>query len=220
MADSVHPDRAAIESAQLEQLRSLVAELIPANKFYTQKLQAAGVGFDVASLADFSARFPFTTKSELVADQQAHLPYGTNLTYPLNRYTRCHQTSGTTGTPLRWLDTPESWNAMTKDWVQVFRAAGVEQNDRILFAFSFGPFLGFWLAFEAGQRIGALCFAGGGMSSTVRLKLLLDYAPHLGKRHVPDPYYGGAAGFEEVLDLVEAACDGLVASLRKPAARR
>lgn len=47
-----------------------------------------------------------------------------------------------------------------------------------------------------------------------RLKLLLDYAPHMGKRHVPDPYYGGEAGFEEVLDLVEAACDGLVASLR------
>lgn len=47
-----------------------------------------------------------------------------------------------------------------------------------------------------------------------RLKLLLDYAPHLGRRHVPDPYYGGAAGFEDVLDLVEAACDGLIATLR------
>jgi len=48
-----------------------------------------------------------------------------------------------------------------------------------------------------------------------RLKLLLDYAPHTGRRHVPDPYYGGAAGFEEVLDLVEAACDGLMADLRR-----
>lgn len=47
-----------------------------------------------------------------------------------------------------------------------------------------------------------------------RLKLLLDYAPHTGKRHVPDPYYGGAAGFEEVLDLVESACDGLLGTLR------
>jgi protein-tyrosine phosphatase len=48
-----------------------------------------------------------------------------------------------------------------------------------------------------------------------RLQLLMDYAPHTGKAHVPDPYYGGAAGFDEVLDLVEAACDGLVASLRE-----
>lgn len=48
-----------------------------------------------------------------------------------------------------------------------------------------------------------------------RLKLLLDYAPDAGKRHVPDPYYGGEAGFEAVLDLVEAACDGLINGLRK-----
>lgn len=48
-----------------------------------------------------------------------------------------------------------------------------------------------------------------------RLKLLLDYAPHLGRRHVPDPYYGGDAGFEDVLDLVEAACDGLIGELRR-----
>ena len=48
-----------------------------------------------------------------------------------------------------------------------------------------------------------------------RLKLLMSYAPDAGNPHVPDPYYGGEAGFEEVLDLVEAACDGLVASLRR-----
>ena len=48
-----------------------------------------------------------------------------------------------------------------------------------------------------------------------RLKLLLDFAPQAGKRQVPDPYYGGAAGFEEVLDLVEAACDALVETLKR-----
>lgn len=48
-----------------------------------------------------------------------------------------------------------------------------------------------------------------------RLKLLLDYAPQLGRREVPDPYYGGDAGFEDVLDLVEAACDGLIGALRR-----
>ena len=174
MADSVHPDRAAIASAQLEQLRSLVAELIPANKFYTQKLQAAGVGFDIASLTDFSARFPFTTKAELVADQQTNPPYGTNLTFPPNRYTRFHQTSGTSGAPLRWLDTPESWDAMIESWSEVFAAAGVKAGDRVMFAFSFGPFLGFWLAFESAERLGCLCLPGGGLSSAARLRLMRD----------------------------------------------
>ena len=46
-----------------------------------------------------------------------------------------------------------------------------------------------------------------------KLKLLLSYAPAVGHAAVPDPYYGGAAGFDHVLDLVEAACDGLVDSL-------
>ncbi len=49
---------------------------------------------------------------------------------------------------------------------------------------------------------------------TAKLKLFLEYAPDLGRREVPDPYYGGAAGFEEVLDLSEAAARGLLAELR------
>ena len=46
-----------------------------------------------------------------------------------------------------------------------------------------------------------------------RLRLFLEYAPALGRRDVPDPYYGGAAGFEEVLDLVEEGARGLLAAL-------
>ena len=172
MNHSAHPNRAAIEAGQLESLRTLIAELFPSNKFYTQKLQAAGITFDIASLADFSARFPFTTKAEVVADQLAQPPYGANLTYPLDRYTRFHQTSGTTGTPMRWLDTAESWEAMIECWAEIFRAAGVGAGDRVMFAFSFGPFLGFWLAFESAQRLGCLCLPGGGLSSAARLRMM------------------------------------------------
>jgi phenylacetate-CoA ligase len=174
MADGDHPDCAAIAADQLEQLRSLLAELFPANKFYTRKLQDAGITFDVASLADFSARFPFTTKPELVADQSANPPFGTNLTHPLARYTRFHQTSGTSGVPLRWLDTPESWDEMIESWMKIFQAAGVASSDRVMFAFSFGPFIGFWLAFEAAERLGCLCFPGGGLSSAARLRIIID----------------------------------------------
>jgi phenylacetate-CoA ligase len=174
MSDRSHPSRAEIEGSQLEQLRSLVAELFPANPFYSRKLGAAGITFDIGSLADFSSRFPFTTKHEVVEDQRVHPPFGTNLTYPLERYTRFHQTSGTTGTPLRWLDTPESWEWMLESWGEVYRAAGVTASDRIFFAFSFGPFVGFWMAFEAGSRLGALCLPGGGMGSAARLCAIID----------------------------------------------
>jgi phenylacetate-CoA ligase len=174
MAAGAYPSRATIVATQLEQLRSLVAELFPANRFYTRKLEEAGITFDVASLTDFARRFPFTTKHELAEDQRAHPAYGTNLTYPLGRYSRMHQTSGTRGTPLRWLDTPESWEAMLGCWREVFHAAEVGAADRILFAFSFGPFIGFWLAFEAAARVGALCLPAGGLGSEARLRMLLD----------------------------------------------
>jgi phenylacetate-CoA ligase len=159
---------------QLTQLRSLLAALVPANPFYAHKLAGSGLDGSVASLAEFSARCPFTTKAELVADQQAQPPYGTNLTFPLERYTRCHQTSGSTGSPLRWLDTPESWTWMLDNWETVHRKAGTTAADRIFFAFSFGPFLGFWTAFESAQRLGCLVFAGGGMTSVARLQAILD----------------------------------------------
>ncbi|MCW5552927.1 MAG: AMP-binding protein [Verrucomicrobiae bacterium] len=174
MNEGAHPDRMAMMANQLDQLRSLLAELIPANVFYTRKLQSHGATFDVASLEDYSARFPFTTKPELVEDQRRNPPFGTNLTYPLNRYTRFHQTSGTSGTPLRWLDTPESWDGMVEDWMNVFRAAGVAAGDRVYFAFSFGPFIGFWMAYESAARLGCLCLPGGGMSSAARLRAIME----------------------------------------------
>ena len=169
-----HLARPEIESTQLEQLRTLVAELFPANRFYAQKLQSAGVTFDIGSLDDFSLRFPFTTKEELVEDQLRNPPFGSNQTFPLDRYTRFHQTSGTMGTPLRWLDTPESWDWMVESWMEILRAAGVRTGDRVFFAFSFGPFIGFWLAFESAARLGCLCLPGGGLSSAARLRVMMD----------------------------------------------
>src|SRR2546429_6335342 len=174
MADDYFPARPAIASSQLQQLGRLLAALVPANPFYTKKFSRAGVTARVASLEEFTEQFPFTTKEEVAADQRAAPPYGTNLTFPLERYTRFHQTSGTTGTPLRWLDTPESWSWMVESWTGIFRAANVTASDRVFFAFSFGPFIGFWLAFEAAQRIGCLCVPGGGLSSAARLRVLID----------------------------------------------
>jgi protein-tyrosine phosphatase len=46
-----------------------------------------------------------------------------------------------------------------------------------------------------------------------KIRLFLEYAPHAGTKDVPDPFFGGAEGFEEALDLIEEAAHGLLASL-------
>ena len=89
----------------LEKINALLAA-ISENPFYGHKLSGMT---SVSSLEEFAERVPFTTKAELAQDQKNHPPYGTNLTYPLERYHRFHQTSGTSGQPMIWLDDREGW---------------------------------------------------------------------------------------------------------------
>ena len=159
----------------LDELRELIAVLLEGNRFYTPRLAAAGIDAGVGSLADYTARLPFTTKMDLVADQTANPPHGTNLSYSIERYTRFCQTSGTTARPLVILDTPESWDWMLGNWAHIYRAADLAPGDRIYFAFSFGPFLGFWTAFDAAAKLGYLCIPGGGLGSVGRLRAIVEH---------------------------------------------
>lgn len=120
-------------------------------------------------------RAPFVTRQELLDDQLNRPPYGSNLSYPIEDYCRLHQTSGTSsGIPLRCPDRAEDWEWWMRCWEAVFRAANVTRSDRILFPFSFGPFVGFWAAFESAVRIGCLALPGGGMTTAARLRMMTD----------------------------------------------
>jgi len=165
--------RESIAAQQLEKLGRMLTAVLQSNEFYRQKLLHNGFA-NVGSLEEFK-NFPFTTKSELAQDQSAHPPYGSNLTFPLERYIRIHQTSGTTGKPLYWLDTEEAWQWWAECWEAIFRAAGVHPGDRVYFAFSFGPFIGFWSGWEGARKVGALAISGGGQSTIQRINAILDY---------------------------------------------
>jgi phenylacetate-CoA ligase len=158
-------------AAQWDRIAKALPEILESNAFYRRKLVTAGIhdAREAGGLADL----PFTTKAELSADAVAHPPFGSNLTYPIDRYVRLHQTSGTTGRPLRVLDTADSWQWWRDCWDPIYRAAGVTKKDRIFFAFSFGPFIGFWSAFAGAEQLGALCITGAAMSSAERAAAIL-----------------------------------------------
>jgi phenylacetate-CoA ligase len=155
---------------QWRRFRAMAGELFATNQFVAKKWRAVGLesADDLRGWDDYG-RLPLTSKSELVADQAAHPPFGTNLTYALERYVRVHQTSGTSGMPLRWLDTQESWEWWARCWGFVLRGAGVGPDDRVFFPFSFGLFIGFWAGFEGARALGALAIPGGGQDSPTRL---------------------------------------------------
>jgi phenylacetate-CoA ligase len=163
-------DPARLRGHQLGRARTLVRTALDANPFWTAKWRAAGVASadDLRGWDDLR-RLPLTAKHELVADQTAHPLFGTNLTYPMDRYVRVHQTSGTSGAPLRWLDTQASWEWWARCWGFVLTGAGVRPGDRVFFPFSFGLFVGFWAGFEGARALGALAIPGGGQDSATRL---------------------------------------------------
>lgn len=161
-------DRRALERLQLEKLHRQLAAVAAANKFYQHKLR--GCPRDFASVAEL-AQLPFTRKDEL-QPVAAGDPFAANRTFPVEAYTRFHETSGTHGRPLVVLDRPEDWQWWIDGWQFVLDAAEITPSDRVLLAFSFGPFIGFWSAFDALVERGALVMPGGGMGSLARIELL------------------------------------------------
>lgn len=173
-AEECWSSRVDIEAVQEKRLLQMLQTIIPRNRFYADKFRQAEVKVDdIRSLNDLS-RLPLTTKQELVDSQTQQPPYGANLSYPSTAYSRLHQTSGTTGRPMRWLDTPKSWDWILECWRQIYLLAGVTASDRFFFPFSFGPFIGFWAAFEGAARLGNFVIAGGGMSTLLRLQAMIE----------------------------------------------
>jgi phenylacetate-CoA ligase len=163
LADGASGDR-------LDRLNALLDQVTRSNAFQRERL---GVG----RLADLDelAGLPLTHKDDLLADQAAHPPFGTNLTYELERYTHLHQTSGTTGATLRVLDTPEDWDWWTRGLARVLRATGIGPGDRVVLAYSFGPYVPFWATYAGVNAVGAMVIPLGGMDSMQRLHTLRDY---------------------------------------------
>ena len=166
--ETLEPER--LLGHQWRRFRGMAEALLASNQFVGCKWRAAGVRSveDLRGWDDFR-RLPLTEKEELVDDQTSNPPFGTNLTYAVERYVRVHQTSGTSGSPLRWLDTQESWEWWARCWGFVLRGAGVGPADRVFFPFSFGLFIGFWAGFEGALALGALAIPGGGQDSPTRL---------------------------------------------------
>ena len=146
--------------------------VLPLNAFYLRKLRIGAGNVSKSWIKDNFDSFEFTSKLELQNNQSSYPPYGDFHYLNLAQYNRFHQTSGSSGKPLLFLDSKDGWEWLLNNWLKIFALAGIEKGDRLFFPFSFGPFLGFWTAFEAACTAGCLSFPGGGMSSESRLALI------------------------------------------------
>lgn len=173
MIETTYEQRRQLESLdgnllarlQLAKLNALLTVILPHNAFYASKL--SGIELPLTSLADL-AKLPFTFKDELLGSGSEG-GFAKNLTYSVEDYSRFHRTSGTRGHALVVLDTDRDWRWWIETWQYVLDAAELNSNDRVFMAFSFGPFIGFWSAFDAAIARGCLVIPGGGLTTLARL---------------------------------------------------
>src|SRR4030095_760382 len=164
-------DRQGLNALQQRKLSQLLQHVLKRNPFYMRKLGKLKIDPDQAILSTL----PLTTRHELEQDQiENEPPFGSNRTLPDARYVRYHQTSGSSGRPLRWLDTEQNWDWFKRCWSILYTAARVSSADTVVFPFSFGPFIGFWAAFEAALALGCRTIPAGGLTTSARLRLILD----------------------------------------------
>lgn len=157
--------RDALNELQLRRMNEMLTAVLPQNRFYAEKF---GSQLPPLQSLDQLAELPLTTKNELIGKGDL----AANLTYPIERYVRFHRTSGTHGRPLVVLDTAEDWQWWIDTWQFVLDAAELTSADRVLMAFSFGPFIGFWSAYDAAAHRGALIVPSGGLSTVARIELI------------------------------------------------
>lgn len=167
--------REQLAALQLSRLQTLVAWAYARSPFWRRKLDAARVAPEtIRTLADLR-RLPFLTKEELIAEQAESPPYGGLLTAPASLAVAYHHTSGTTGpTPYRAIQSRRDWSWGANAWARALYAFGVRETDIVYLPFGYGPFIGFWGAHYAIQRIGATTIPGGAQTSEARIRQIVD----------------------------------------------
>lgn len=179
--------RSELEAWQLKRLNTLLAKVLADNAFYREHYCADRI--ELESI-DQLEQLPLMHKSDWISDDASGL--AKHHSYESNRYRRYHRTSGTRGRPMVILDTKDDWQWWIDVWQYVLDACQITHEDRVLMAFSFGPFIGFWSAHDACLQRNCMVIPSGGMSSEARIDLIHaseptvlfstpSYAIHLGQ---------------------------------------
>ena len=164
--------RSELERIQLNKLNALLANVLPNNRYYQERFGCSVLRLD--SLADWST-MRTSKKSDWLGEDSSGLAI--HHSFAQDQYRRYHRTSGTRGRPMVILDTAEDWQWWIATWQYVLDASGIQADDRIMMAFSFGPFIGFWSAHDACLQRGCMVIPCGGMSTASRIDLIQSARP-------------------------------------------
>jgi phenylacetate-CoA ligase len=167
--------RADLQALQFEKLRRLASWAYAKSAFHRRRFDDARFHPDNLRSLDDLARIPFMTREDWMDAQDRHPPFGDLPVAGPEAAIRYHYTSGTSGrTPIRALDGTKDWEWIADMWAYGFWAFGVRASDVVLFAFSYGTFIGFWGAHYCCEKIGALVLPTGNFTTEARVRTIVD----------------------------------------------
>ena len=159
----------------LGKIQTLLQRVRESNAFQADHFPALADCAQWAGFDDFAENCPFTEKNDLALDRRENKPYGTNLTFPVEEYSCFHQTSGTMGEPMAWLDTQEDWNWMLGNWDRVLEGAGVQSGAALFFCLFVWPVSWFLDGLRCRSETGLPLHSRGGQGSEQRLHSILEH---------------------------------------------
>lgn len=154
---------------QLNRLRYLLASASQI-KMYRQKFDECGINLGRITSLEEIRKFPLMRKKDLVKayeDGSFHMAPG--------RVRRWHQTSGSTGSPVRVPDTQKSWLGYGDLAAAALFGMGIRKEDVAIAFFGYGPFIAFWTYLEALRHIGACIIPAGSLSTVQRVELIASF---------------------------------------------
>ena len=140
---------------------------------YRKLYDAQGVNPDTITCFEDIKKVPIIDK-KFIDENKSDSFYGSMVAVPEDQVVFYHQTSGTTHYPLRQPDTLEDWYWWAECWASVLWAQGVRERDRVLIAFNYNLFIGFWGAHYGCEKIGAEIVSAGGLTTQQRLEKIQE----------------------------------------------
>lgn len=166
-------DYEQIKKLQLKRFKEILTFAYNHSKAYRELYKSCGVSpEDIRSFDDIS-KVPVVSK-QFFSDTAGESFYGGALAVPEQEVVFYHQTSGTTQLPLRQPDTLEDWHWWAECWATLMWAQGVRETDRVLIAFNYNLFIGFWGAHYGCEKIGAEIVSTGGITTHQRLEKIFE----------------------------------------------
>jgi len=159
---------------ELKRFREVLRWAKETSPFYRKKLHGIEPE-DIRTLEDVS-KVPITEKEELREAQEGKepYPYGDLLAVPPERLSIFHQTSGTTGKPVYFPDTYESWQWVVEVWCYILYAAGFRSTDRVFLPFAYNVYIAFWQGHYAAEKLGCEVVPGGALDTKGRIQKMRE----------------------------------------------